>query len=390
MRALITFQPGTGSFRPLVPVARALADAGHEVAFVSAASFRPQVEACGFEMFPAGIDWLNSDLMVAFPDAPPPGPARLAWRPQLWRVRTARAMVPDLLEVATTWEPDVFVREPLEFGACLAGEILGLPHAVAGPLLFRPQMGITEPHNEARSIFGLPPDPEVTSPYRYLVLPTMPPSWVAADEPVPPTAHFIGPRPFEGLADGTDTAWSSRLGQRPVVHATLGTTEVNRTPGLYEAIIDGLREEPGTLVVAVGDRRDPAEFGPQPPNVIIEQYVSHAALLPHCDVVLTHGGYGAIMACLSLGLPMVVLPVNADQPRNAKRCAELGVARVIGPEECTPEAIRAATQAVLGDRAYRANAERIRDEITAMPGQELAVELLERLARDRAPIVAAR
>jgi UDP:flavonoid glycosyltransferase YjiC (YdhE family) len=51
-----------------------------------------------------------------------------------------------------------------------------------------------------------------------------------------------------------------------------------------------------------------------------------AALLPHCDVVLTHGGYGAIMACLSLGLPMVVLPVSADQPRNARRCADLGVA----------------------------------------------------------------
>jgi MGT family glycosyltransferase len=142
--------------------------------------------------------------------------------------------------------------------------------------------------------------------------------------------------------------------------------------------------------VAVGDRRDPAEFGPLPPNVIVEQYVSHTAFLPHCDAVLTHGGYGAIMACLSLGLPVVVLPVNADQPRNARRCAELGVARVIGPEERTPEAIRTATQAGLDDPTYRANAERIRDEITSMPGQELAVELLERLARDRAPIIAAR
>ena len=92
------------------------------------------------------------------------------------------------------------------------------------------------------------------------------------------------------------------------------------------------------------------------------------------------------MACLSLGLPMVVLPVNADQPRNARRCADLGVARVIGPEERTPEAIRAATQVVLRDPSYRANAERIRDEISAMPGLELAVDLLERLARDKTPI----
>jgi len=172
-----------------------------------------------------------------------------------------------------------------------------------------------------------------------------------------------------------------------VVHATLGTTEVNRTPGLYKAIIGALRDEPGTVIVAIGDRRDPADFGPQPPNVIIEQYVSHAALLPSCDLVLTHGGYGAIMACLSVGLPMVVLPVNGDQPRNAKRCADLGVARVIGPHERTPEVIRAAVRTVLGDPSYRSNATQIRDEIASMPGQELAVELLERLAREKAPIL---
>jgi MGT family glycosyltransferase len=389
MRALFTFQPGTGMFRPLVPLARALADAGHEVAFVGAESFRLQVEACGFTLFPAGLDWTANGLTGTFPDAPPPGPALLAWIPTLFRVRTPRAMVPALLDIAATWQPDVFVSDPTEFGGCLAAELLGVPYAVASAIWFRPQASFTEPHNEARREFDLPPDPEVTAPYRSLVLATMPSSWVAADEPVPPTAHFIGPRPFAGLSESLDAPWQHRLELRPVVHATLGTTDVNRTPGLYEAIIDGLRDEPGTLIVAVGDRRDPAEFGPQPPNVIVERYVSHAALLPHCDIVLTHGGYGAIMACLSLGLPMVVLPVSADQPRNARRCADLGVARVIGPEERTPEAIRAATQAVLRDPSYRANAERIRDEITSMPGQELAVDLLERLARDKLPIVAA-
>src|SRR5262249_40843128 len=236
-------------------------------------------------------------------------------------------------------------------------------------------------HGGGGHAFGLPADPEVRRPYQYLVLPTMPPSWVAPDEPVPPTAHFIGPRPFEGLGEALEVPWKHRLERRPVMHATLGTTEVNRTPGLYEAIIDGLRDEPGTLIVSVGDRRDPAELGHQPPNVIVERYVSHAALLPHCDQVLTHGGYGAIMACLSLGLPMVVLPVNADQPRNARRCADLGVARVIGPEERTAEVIRAATRVVLRDPSYRVNAERVRDEISAMPGLELAVDLLERTSR---------
>src|SRR5687767_12535510 len=100
MRALFTFQPGMGMFRPLVPLARALADAGHEVAFAGAASFRPQAEACGFPLFPAGLDWTANGLTGTFPDAPAPGPALLAWIPTLFRVRTPRAMVPALLDIA--------------------------------------------------------------------------------------------------------------------------------------------------------------------------------------------------------------------------------------------------------------------------------------------------
>lgn len=142
--------------------------------------------------------------------------------------------------------------------------------------------------------------------------------------------------------------------------------------------------------MAVGGGRDPAKLGRQPRNVIFERYVSHVALLPHRDEVLTHGGCGAIVACLSLGPQMVVLPVNAYQPRNARRCASLGVARVVGLEQRRAEAIRAATREVLRESSYRANAQRVRDEISAMPGLELAVDVLQRLGRDRMPIPASR
>ena len=138
MRALFTTRPAIGGFRPLVPLARALANAGHDVAFAGAESFRPHVEACGFEMFPSGIDWTGNNLSGTFPDAPPPGTGRLAWVTHLFRVRTACASVPDLLAIAATWKPDVFVHDPTEFGAGLAGEILGVPHVVASAIWFRP------------------------------------------------------------------------------------------------------------------------------------------------------------------------------------------------------------------------------------------------------------
>ena len=44
---------------------------------------------------------------------------------------------------------------------------------------------------------------------------------------------------------------------------------------------------------------------------------------------------------------------------------------------------------VLANPSYRTRAERVRDEIAAMPNLDDAVELLERLVRDNAPIIVA-
>jgi hypothetical protein len=76
MRVLFTVQPSVGHLHPLVPVAGALSDAGHEVAVCSAASFRPEVEGFGLTHIGAGLDWLMSDQSTweAFPPMPPPGP----------------------------------------------------------------------------------------------------------------------------------------------------------------------------------------------------------------------------------------------------------------------------------------------------------------------------
>ena len=95
------------------------------------------------------------------------------------------------------------------------------------------------------------------------------------------------------------------------------------------------------------------------------------------------------MGCLSAGIPMVVIPVQGDQPRNAQRCADLGAGVVVGPEERTPAVIQTAVRAVLADPSYRENAALLRDEIAALPGMDRAVELLERLAADPRPLLAA-
>jgi UDP:flavonoid glycosyltransferase YjiC (YdhE family) len=74
------------------------------------------------------------------------------------------------------------------------------------------------------------------------------------------------------------------------------------------------------------------------------------------------------------------MPLGADQPYNARRCVALGVAREVEPATVTPEQIRVAVAGMLADERYRRAAERIREEINALPGADQMVPLLERLA----------
>ncbi len=392
MRALLTVHPAVGHLHPLVPVARALEGAGHEVAVASAPSFRGEVEAFGLRHVGAGLDWSMSDPAMpdAFPPRPPPGPDFPGWVVTTLADVCAGRMVPDLLEIAPGWRPDLIVREGMEFGGCIAAERLGIPHAsVAGnayAAIDSPAIGyftgnrlmVAEPLARHRARVGLPSDPEVRMPFRHLHMCFTPPAWDGADAPRPPNARFL--RHTSTVAPGErPPGWADGLGGRPAVLASLGTI-FNRTPGVLEAIVSALAGEQLDLVVAIGRDEDPGRFGPQPDHVRLEAYVPQPLVLPRCDALITHGGFNSVKEALSAGVPMVVVPISADQPYSAERCAALGVARVVGPGERTPEAIRGAVLEVLAEPRHREAARAFSAEMAALPGPEPMVELLERLA----------
>jgi UDP:flavonoid glycosyltransferase YjiC (YdhE family) len=395
MRVLFTVQPSTGHLHPLVPLANALRDAGHEVAVCTSPSFRPDVEAFGLTHLDAGLDWITADhaTWTAFPPMPPPGPEFGKFVVTVFADVTARRMAPDVVAIAGDWRPDLIVRESMEYGGCLAAEALGIPHAsVAGngysavdslDVHYFPgnRALVAEPMARHRAELGLPTDPGNAMPFRHLHLCFTPPAWDDIDAPRPANAEFI--RHENATKPGASLpAWVDELPDRPTVLASMGTV-FNTTPGVLEAIIEGLASEPINLVVAIGTDQDPARFGALPANVRLEHYVPQAQLLPHCAAFVTHGGFNSIKESLIAGVPMVVVPITADQPYCAQRTAALGVADVIGPDQRTPQRVREATRKVLDTDSYRSNALAFRDQMLALPGFDHAVELLERLAARR-------
>jgi MGT family glycosyltransferase len=393
MRILFTTVQQSGHFHPLVPIARAAVAAGHEVAFACAASFVPTVERAGFRAFPAGFDDRGRALPELFPGLFKGMAAVRFWGlPNIFVGVYSVAMTPDLLTIARAWHPDLIVRDTNEYGGCVAAEVLGIPHASVRTASNTSQYGLRHLVAEAlarlRELNGLPLDPDTAMPFRYLHLAAEPPRFRLEDGPIGPTTHLIRPVNYES-GDEALPPWIAALPDRPTVYATLGTVFSRGSEGLatFRAMLDALRDEPINLILTVGRDNDPANFGPQPPNVHIERFIPQGALLPHCDLVVHQGGFSTVTGALNAGLPMVVIPISADQPYNAACCAALGVGAVIEPGERSAEAIRAAVRAVMDNPSYRQKAEHVRAEMAALPGPEHAVTLLERLAVEKQPLL---
>ena len=152
----------------------------------------------------------------------------------------------------------------------------------------------------------------------------------------------------------------------PLVYVTLGTI-FNRDLDVFRTVIEGLRDQPVSVVVTVGPRNDPSALGPQPANVAVHQYIPQATLLPRCQAAVIHGGAGTMVGALATGLPLLFLPQGADQHSNADRVVAAGAGRKLLRNEVTAAAVRESVAALLGKPGYRLAAERIGAEIAAMP-----------------------
>jgi UDP:flavonoid glycosyltransferase YjiC (YdhE family) len=391
MRALFTTLPGLGHLHAIVPMARAVKSAGHEVAFATSRKFCPAIEASGFACFPCGFDWLEAEFSLSFPElrAAPIGSEQTQLRVMnLLADILARQMTVDLQTLIRAWNPDVVVRDLLEFGGCLAAEALGIPHASSGPLFYPDPLHlrrcVAEGLGKLRRTLGLPPDPGLRMLFRYLDLAFAAPSYIGGRHMVSPVTHFVQPALFDESGDEQLPDWIYELPNRPTVVGTMGTV-FNRTPALFDTILDALGDGEWNVILTIGRNRDPAEFQSLPGNTRVVRYIPYTLLLPHCDLVITHGGSTTVTACLMHGLPLIVIPMAGDHFATSKRCVRAGVGISLEPEMCTARGIRRATAQLLSDSWYRGNACRLREEMVALPRIEYGVELLNQLASRRVP-----
>lgn len=390
MKVLCSTQPGEGHLNPMLPVAGALRMAGHVVAFASSRSFGPVIEAAGFAHLPAGVDWLESETEKAFPAVRDLSLAERGdwYLTDVFADAAAHRMSFDLLDLCRSWKPDLLLRNDYEFGACVAGERSGTPYATVGISFLWPE-SVLEPRigpqlAYLRSAHGLPPYPALEMLYRHPYLTYVPPE-------LQPRRHsgMIGlrPDPIRRRREAEGPAWLRRLGDRPVVYASMGTVN-NREPGIFSTILEALRDEPIDLILTVGRNQDARRWGPQPEHVHIESYVPQEALLPFCDVFITNSSFFTVLSAVWHSVPVLMVPLAGDEVSHAARFAEMGIgpvllqedARFSGIDASTPafsaHSVRASVREILRAPAYRERARRLSDRLHALPGSRDAVDVL--------------
>jgi hypothetical protein len=349
---------------------------GHVVTFAGQRAVVPRLEALGFETVVVGPDTLSAKRTAL---QPVDRRFEQAVVREHFVERFGRERAASLAELLGAISPDVLVCDEADFGAILAAERLGVPsvtlNVIAAGRLASPSV-IGGAWNSLRDVLGLEPDPDGIRLGGTLALAPFPASFRDPALPRPPQWRPVRPATIPAARTGPRDA--------PLVYATLGTVFNIESGDLLARIIDGLGMTDLDALVTVGPNIGVDEFPGAASRVHIEQFVAQRDVLRRCEAVVCHGGSGTLMAALSVGVPVVVIPMGADQPDNADRCAELGCGVVLDAIEATPADIAAAIHVVTSVPRFRHSAQRLADEVAEQPALNDLAELVE-LLRVRPP-----
>ena len=355
----------------MVPLARAIAARGHDVLWATPADGVEHVQRAGLTAVAAGPAALAgpAQLRARFPEmaALPPEDIPDVGFGKLFGAIAAPAILTDLARVALDWRPDLVVADAAEFAGHIMAAELGIPSVTKGFGVLLPPRRVAAAASEVAPLWRARGSPRpFGGAYDHLYIDIYPPEMTSEASGHIRRRQLMSPLGDDGRTDLSalpplpDDRYDA-----PVVYVTMGTVFSDVAPLL--SILAAVRDLHVRVLVTVGPRVDPAALGPQPAHVRVEHYVPQAALLPHCDLVVSHAGSGTMLAGISHCLPQLCLPQGANQSLNAAAATSAGVGMSLTPSAATESAIRDAVALLLDRPSYRDAAARVGRSIASMP-----------------------
>jgi MGT family glycosyltransferase len=193
-------------------------------------------------------------------------------------------------------------------------------------------------------------------------------------QPLGPTWHNL-----EASVRSTDAAWQPpeqlAASDGPLVYLSLGSLASGDLE-LMRSLVGSLAGMPYRVIVSKGPQHEQLELAD---NMVGEEFLPQASILPHVDVVITHGGNNTVTESLYFGKPMVVLPVFWDQYDNAQRMDETGFGVRLDTYGHEPRQLPSAIDALVADADLRERLNAVSSRLQGAPGTVRAAGLIERV-----------
>ena len=380
MRILFSSLSYPGHLNPLLPYAKVLRDRGHKVRIAAPKAVAEKLHQAGLAHV-AYEDTSYEEIVVAF--AGEEGMSEEERQdlstPRFFVGLLARRALPALRETINIWKPDLIVRESCEHAAHIAAEEAKVPHV---------RVAVLNPDNEKkcfklnasaigglRETIGLAPDRGAsicTEPVFTAFPAALGETRITNDAPMP----FRVQMPSEEVRTDVPTpAWGPRNGET-FLYKTFGTMAgtTDRERAIYRTALDSVTDLPVQVLLTTGQNMAEHPLGDIPSNVIVETFVPQAEVLPHAQAVITHGGSGTMMGALGAGVPLVIVPMFADQPDNARAVEAAGAG--VAVFEADSASLRAGIERVLKDPDFLVGAKRVSSQMAEMPGIDEAVDIM--------------
>jgi UDP:flavonoid glycosyltransferase YjiC (YdhE family) len=369
MRALFVANPMVGHVLPLVPLATAFRDAGHDVVIASAGEGIDAARKTGLAVRDVAPGLKVERVMLGAMLRRPrmmrrelAGEGGTGGVGYLFAPLTAR-MAEGTVGLAEDWRPDLVLHEGLAPVGALAAARCGVPSVLVDALLFHGRelfSAVTRHLGGLAARYGVDALPEPVD-----AVVTAPPS-VVGERRGRPMRHV----PATGHGEIPERL--TREGGRPVVLVSRSTVADPRPDRMMTRVIEAATGTDVDVVLVRPDRS--AARRTLPLNVTATDWLPFADVFPHVAGIIHHGGAGTLMGALAAGLPQVVVPGAGDRTVHARLVAARGAGLAVPAREITAETL----ERLVSDPELAAAAEEVAAEIAAMPAPgELVGPLLD-------------
>lgn len=206
--------------------------------------------------------------------------------------------------------------------------------------------------------------------------------------------YYIEPSIELGRREVGAFPWHALDANRRLIYCSLGSQpqQYRESVTLFRCLIAAVARRPDLqLVVAVGAYGNPQEYQPKTSNVIVVNWAPQLELLQRAEIMVTHGGLGAVKECIFFGVPMIVFPFRWDQPHNAARVAYHGLGMRGEVTDISTHEIDRLIETVSENVYFRRRINEMRKVFRAVENSGIGIETIEKIMnghRDkRTPVV---